>query len=90
MTLPLRCGQLVRQGGVEAPHELAVDLVDEPNRVGLDLALAADEHELDAKQLVEGEAPAGLVLGVDRLRKVDRPQRHAAVDELQASADVVG
>ena len=57
--------QVVRQGGVEALHELAADLVREADRVRLDLPLAADEHELDAQQLVERQAPAGLVLGVD-------------------------
>ena len=87
---PLRIRQLVRQGVVEAPYELSPDLVDEADRVGLDLALAADEHELHAQQLVEGEAPAGIVLGVDRLGEVDRAQRRAALDEFQSGADVVG
>ena len=45
--------------------------------------LAADEDELHAQQLVERQPPAGLVLGVDRLREVDRSQRLAALDEVR-------
>ena len=81
--------QVVRQRGVEALHELAGDLVREADRVRLDLPLAPYEHELDAQQLVERQSPTGLVLGVDRLGQVDRPERRSSVDERQPRPDVV-
>ena len=68
----LGAGERVRQRVVEAAHELAVDDVRQSSRRPLELALAHDQHELHAQQLVERQPPASGVLVAHRLGRVDR------------------
>ena len=68
-------GEREAERGVEALHQLAVDLVAQPDGVALHRPLAHDEHELHAQQLVERQPPPGLLLVGDRVRQVDVLER---------------
>jgi hypothetical protein len=64
-------GELVGQGVEEAGQQLAVDLVLDPAALGLDRALAHDERDLDAQELVEAQPALGLTPVLGRLGLVD-------------------
>ena len=73
----LGAGERVRQGVVEAPHQLAVDGVATDRATSRSSCpLAHHQHELHTEQLVERQPPAGRLLVAHRLGEVDRAQRH--------------
>ena len=87
---PLGAGERERQRRVEAPHELAADLVRDARAVALERALAQHQHQLDPQQLVERQPAPGLLLVAHRLGQVDLRERHAAVDEREPLRTALG
>ena len=77
-----------RKAGVERGHERPVDLVADPARIGSERALALDQRDLHAEELVELEAVRGDPRVLHRVGTVDVPVGVCAVDELERGADV--
>ena len=68
------------------PHQVPVNLVADPDGVPLDGSLAHHQDHLEAKQLVEGQAPAGELAVGQGVRGVDLVQGPVPARQLQAAA----
>ncbi len=78
----LVAGEGERQPLDECAYERPVDLVTDARLLGFERALAGDETDLHAQELVEDEPALGRVQLAHRLGAVDGAQRGAAVEEV--------
>ena len=94
----LGCGQGKREAVAEATEQLTVNLVADPDGVPFDRSLAHHQDHLQAKQLVEGQAPPGELAVGQGIRGVDlvqgpvasragfRRQRHGSGQRIREGA----
>ena len=82
--------ETVRQGVVEAVHEISVDFVLEPALFALHRPLAQHQDQLHPEELVERETPSCLLLVLDALGQVDVGKRIEARQQSETPTDVVG
>ena len=81
-------GQRERERGVELGHERTVDRVHDPGRFRRERALAGDQRQLHAQELVELQPLRGGVAFAHRVGTVDAAVCAPPVDQVVIGADV--